>query len=144
MAKRKTPRRPPTHKARRAAATPPPEQFVAPVSIVHQMDQDELDNALATGRHREALEEYFGPELYRELSVLAADAQRHAQRGGPPVAILPGIMGSELSIRQGSGAQVIWLSILQVVLGRTRALKLGGGGDSTVHATGVWSATTRS
>jgi hypothetical protein len=87
MAAKKAARKPTRPKAPRAPA--PVLTPAVPASIVERMDQEELDQALATGQHREALEEYFGPELYRELSVLAGEVQRRRMRGGPPVAILP-------------------------------------------------------
>ncbi len=133
QARKQTTRR--TTTRRQAAVTR--SDIVAPEPIVNKMDQDELDRALATGQHRDELQEYFGPDLYRELSVLAGQSLQRSVRGGPPVAILPGIMGSEISIRRGNSDQLIWISYLQVFVGHTRALSLGGGGDKTAHATGV-------
>jgi pimeloyl-ACP methyl ester carboxylesterase len=121
----------------RVADADPQGDLIVPESIVDTMSQDELDRALATGQDREALEDYFGPELYRELSVLAGQVQRKSVRGGPPVAILPGIMGSELSLTSGNKARVIWLNYLQVFLGRTQSLRLDGGGSKNISATGV-------
>ncbi len=132
--KRRRQARKPTRRRSASAMTP---EITVPEPIVNQMDQDELDRALATGQHRDELEEYFGPDLYRELSVLAGQSLQRGVRGGPPVAILPGIMGSEISIRKGSSDQLIWVSYWQVFIGHTRSLSLGSGGDKTAHATGV-------
>lgn len=144
MAKPAKPRKPPARKRSAspsklpaARATPVAALAETPISIVHAMDQDDLDDALAKGQHREALEEYFGPDLYRELSMLAAEVQRRRIRGGQRVGILPGIMGSELSVRRNGKDQLVWLSLLQVFLGGTRALKLGGSGAKTVLAKDV-------
>jgi pimeloyl-ACP methyl ester carboxylesterase len=140
MARKSSRRKPRARKAAqrtpkaRAAEVPPQSDLVVPESIVDTMSQDALDRALATGQDREALEDYFGPELYRELSVLAGEVQRKSVRGGPPVAILPGIMGSELSLTTSHRTRVIWLNYLQIFLGNTRSLKLG---NKNVSATGV-------
>jgi pimeloyl-ACP methyl ester carboxylesterase len=143
MARRSSGRKPParktarrTPKATRSAELPPQSELEVPESIVDTMSQDDLDRALATGQDREALEDYFGPDLYRELSVLAGQVQRKSVRGGPPVAILPGIMGSELSLKTSQRTRVIWLNYLQVFLGGTRSLSLDGG-SKNVSATGV-------
>lgn len=108
----------------------------APASIVDTMDEEELDRALAAGRHREELEEYFGPDLYRELSVLAGQAQSKRTGGGPAVAILPGIMGSELSTKHDNRTRLVWVNPLQLVFGGFRSLHTKSG-DKTVFASNV-------
>jgi pimeloyl-ACP methyl ester carboxylesterase len=100
----------------------------------HASDGAILD-ALAKGRHRGSLREQFGSAAYRELSVLAARAQKVKNAGGPRVLILPGIMGSRLcALKRSRGAsaaapasasqEVLWIDPERIATGRLKELIL--------------------
>lgn len=96
----------------------------------------ELERALVTGENRGLLEDYFGPEQYRELSDLAKDASKRSVRGGARVLILPGIMGSTLGRKVLGINNVLWLDPIEIALGRVTALKLDAS-PSKYRALGV-------
>jgi pimeloyl-ACP methyl ester carboxylesterase len=95
-------------------------------------DDEEVLDALATGRQAQSLREYFGAPAYAELSVLAALGKRTKKPRGPRVLILPGIMGSKLGLpmREAAGkrrrrpSEVLWIDPLQIAAGRLTALTL--------------------
>jgi pimeloyl-ACP methyl ester carboxylesterase len=106
-------------------------------------DDDEVLDALASGRQMESLREYFGAPAYAELSVLAAAEKKAKKPRGPRVLILPGIMGSKLGLpMRDAGAkhrrrasEVLWIDPLQIAAGRLTALALPSG--KSVKAMGV-------
>jgi pimeloyl-ACP methyl ester carboxylesterase len=105
-------------------------------------DDEEVLDALATGRQTESLREYFGAPAYAELSVLAAAGKRIKKPRGPRVLILPGIMGSKLGLRGDAGgrhrrrtAEVLWIDPLQIAAGRLTALTLPS--DKPLESMGV-------
>jgi Alpha/beta hydrolase family len=108
----------------------------------HADDDDVLD-ALASGRQMESLREYFGAPAYAELSVLAAAEKKAKKPRGPRVLILPGIMGSKLGLpvrdagakHRGRASEVLWIDPLQIAAGRLTALALPFG--KPVQAMGV-------
>jgi pimeloyl-ACP methyl ester carboxylesterase len=77
---------------------------------VFRTDTEAVFDALGSGTHAASLREYFGAAGYAELVRLAA-AGAGRRRAGPPVWILPGIMGSRLGCapRRGTGAKVVWI-----------------------------------
>jgi pimeloyl-ACP methyl ester carboxylesterase len=97
--------------------------FHAPDSVVLE--------ALASGRHKANLREYFGAPAYAELSVLAAAAKKRRKSARGRVLILPGIMGSKL----GQASEVLWIDPLRIAAGRLTALALPRG--ATIKAMGV-------
>jgi len=106
-------------------------------------DDEEVLDALATGRQAESLREYFGAPAYAELSVLAALEKRTKKRRGPRVLILPGIMGSKLGLRtrdagakrRSRASEVLWIDPLQIAAGRLTALTLPS--DKPLESMGV-------
>jgi pimeloyl-ACP methyl ester carboxylesterase len=106
-------------------------------------DDDEVLDALARGRQTESLREYFGAPAYAELSVLAAAGRKAKKPRGPPVLILPGIMGSKLGLPvSGAGGkrrsrlpEVLWIDPLQIAAGRLTALALPS--DKPLKSMGV-------
>ena len=98
-------------------------------------DDDQVFDALAGGRRTRSLREYFGAPAYAELSALAAAAKMTTRHRGPPVLILPGIMGSKLGGRlyrsgakqRGPAPAVLWIDPLQIAAGRLAALALPSG-----------------
>lgn len=102
-------------------------------------DDDEVLDALASGRQTASLREYFGAPAYAELSKLAAAGKKIKITRGSRVLILPGIMGSKLGGplhyadgRQGSRvSEVLWIDPLQIAAGRLTALALPSVGSIT-------------
>lgn len=103
--------------ARAAAARPRESEW--------QLEDERIESALQTGEHAGLLEDYFGREEYEELRQLARDAAARSTRGGPPVLILPGIMGSKLG-RERSGwfDDVVWIDPVDVIAGHLGELAL--------------------
>ena len=93
--------------------------------------------ALEGGTHSDSLREFFGLDLYTDLSNLAEQAaalraQRNQRRGAKPaqrVLILPGIMGSKLGTAQGAKARggVLWIDPLRIAAGQLTRLALPRG-----------------
>lgn len=95
----------------------------------YNADEAQLRQQLQTGRNRESLQGYLGPEQYRELQALALEAERRRTRGGPRVYVLPGIMGSKLG-RERSGVlpdDLLWVDPLEIAAGRLMELALPRG-----------------
>ena len=88
MAKKTSPRKAKPRVETRAAVRPV-TAFAAP--------GDHIERGLVSGENQGLLEDYFGPDAYRQLRDLALNASTRSVRGGPRVLILPGIMGSTLS-----------------------------------------------
>lgn len=84
----------------------------------------EIERALISGEHARVLETYFGESEYAELTALAARAARRTRRGGPRVLILPGILGSTLALKKGSGLDTIWIDFWDILRGRMAELAL--------------------
>ncbi len=94
-----------------------------------QADDAAVFEALAAGRHSESLREYFGMPAYQQLCVLAAKAKKRERAGGPPVLIIPGIMGSRLGEsnlrgQKGLSRSVLWIDPMRIAAGRLIDLKL--------------------
>ncbi len=90
-----------------------------------QMSAEDMDAMLASGMAENELRAEFGDALYEELHDLArmaqeAKARRSAAAGH--VFILPGIMGSRLSVIDGGHSDEIWLSVLNLFRGRVTEL----------------------
>lgn len=108
---------------------------------ISQLDEDDIDRALRENSRTAELDAYFGSDLRRELSGLAnapprrdGAAQRSAVRR---VFILPGIMGSKLSVKQpGGGLDLIWIDPIDLARGRIKELAFGQDPDP-VAASGV-------
>ncbi|MGB6355784.1 MAG: alpha/beta fold hydrolase, partial [Steroidobacteraceae bacterium] len=92
--------------------------------------------ALVSGRHAQSLREYFGAPAYVRLSQLAAAARRAKKPRGPPVLILPGIMGSKIGgAARGGKSEVLWIDPLRIAAGRLTGLALPQG--KALRAVGV-------
>lgn len=57
------------------------------------------------------------PDELAALKRLAAQGDVRSV-SGPRVLILPGILGSQLAVRQGSGSDLIWIDLLDIVRGK--------------------------
>jgi pimeloyl-ACP methyl ester carboxylesterase len=119
------------------------------IQRVEAADPAELANLLirATREDERTLEGYFGIERYRRMHRLAAlvgagpgpetrGLLDSLFGGGAPtqklgnVVFLPGIMGSELSIANGSDAgSMVWLSIWRLARGQIGQLRLARNGS---------------
>ncbi len=98
---------------------------------------DHIERGLITGESQALLEDYFGPEAYRQLRDLALDASTRSVRGGPRVLILPGIMGSTLARKGLLGIEdTLWIDPIEIAMGRLAELKLAGK-PSVYRANGV-------
>jgi pimeloyl-ACP methyl ester carboxylesterase len=123
--------------AKHRPAAPPASQPLSAANAdwAFHADDDEVFDALAGGRRTKSLREYFGAPAYAELSALAAAARKIGRLRGPPVLILPGIMGSKLggripragTKRRGRSPSVLWIDPLQIAAGRLAALALPSG-----------------
>ena len=104
------------------------------------MTLDEIDEQLASLKEHDAVATLYGHE---EAAELEEDARSVAKAfGGPPVILLPGIMGSNLNSVSGI-AQQLWIDFDTLIKGRASYLELdeNGTGDSVsiveIVATGV-------
>ncbi len=89
------------------------------------LEDEEIEQALATGESTGMLEDYFGAENLPELQNLARESMRRSRRGGPRVLILPGIMGSKLGReRKLLPDDVIWIDPVDFAFGRLLELAL--------------------
>ena len=120
---------------RRGARKSAPRSATSP----WRLSQEEIERALVTGERERELEELFGPEELRELRSLARQASTRALRGGKPVLILPGIMGSKLGVPDAHWFvdDVYWLDPLDVLLGNLKRLALPEG-SKRIRALGVF------
>ncbi|RKG65689.1 alpha/beta fold hydrolase, partial [Corallococcus terminator] len=104
-----------------------------------ELRDEEVEEALVTGAHQELLEDYFGPEQYAELTRLARDtAAARTLRGGPPVLILPGLLGSKIGRERKLGPfeDVFWFDPVDIGVGRLTQLELPTPGNG-LSAIGV-------
>jgi hypothetical protein len=93
---------------------------------------------LARGERATELRLLFGDAAHAELSALAvAAAAARRVRSAPAVWIVPGIMGSQLSVRRGHGLppDVLWLDALDIIVGRMVRLRVGA--EPRLRASGV-------
>lgn len=93
-----------------------------------ELNNVEIETALQTGEHAGLLEDYFGPENYLELTRLAREAATRRVRGGPPVLIIPGLMGTKLGRRRTIlFDDVVWFDPVDVAVGKLDELILPAG-----------------
>jgi pimeloyl-ACP methyl ester carboxylesterase len=97
------------------------QQFLA-----YSYRDDQIEEALVTGKDAPLLESYFGEGTYQELRDLARQARDRRARGGPRVLILPGIMGSTIGKPRTILDDVIWLDPIDIAAGRLVKLALNG------------------
>ncbi|NGZ59422.1 MAG: hypothetical protein CV081_02820, partial [Nitrospira sp. LK265] len=88
--------------------------------------EDQIEDALATGKDADLLKSYFGEAQYHELRGLATQAQRRTVRGGQRVLILPGIMGSTIGKGRSIRDDVLWFDPVDIARGRLTQLALDG------------------
>ncbi len=100
------------------------------VGWAFQADDAAVLRALAQGERRRALSQYFGKPAHAELSDLARAAAAAKRRPGPPVIILPGIMGSTLGVssgNRGAAPRVWWIDPNRIAAGGLVDLALPAG-----------------
>lgn len=103
---------------------------------IEELTDAELDERLRSGESRAELEEYFGSALYSELRALAVEERRSDKKLGK-VFILPGIMGSKLSVQKKNSSRRIWINPFALSAGGVRELKWEGLGKK-IEASGVF------
>ena len=80
------------------------------MSKVEKWTDAEIEAALREGREEAALRAHFGDGLYDELTSLSRAPLRTQRSDQPKVFLLPGIMGSKLSVREADGgSDLIWI-----------------------------------
>jgi pimeloyl-ACP methyl ester carboxylesterase len=114
--------------SRRRQRRPAAAAIAPALRSAQQLRDEDVERMLATGERRGLLEDYFGPELERELAELASEALRQPLRGGPRVWILPGTMGSELGRRRNGSTDLLWIDPVDIVRGRLLSLALPDAG----------------
>lgn len=92
--------------------------------------EDQIEDALATGKDADLLKSYFGEAQYQELRELATEARRRTVRGGQRVLILPGIMGSTIGTSRPIRDDVLWFDPVDIARGRLTQLALDGSTDN--------------
>jgi len=104
------------------------------IEWVFQAPDAAVLDALARGERGACLSQYFGAAAYAELSAMARKAARapaHAKRrAGPPVIILPGIMGSTLGeshARRRGARTVLWIDPHRIAEGGLLDLAIPAG-----------------
>ena len=113
--------------ARSRTARKPSEQYEEKNFSGYNLQDDQIEEALITGDHRDMLEDYFGEEVYEELRTLATRSRRIQVRGGPKVLLLPGIMGSKLGKTRKLLKffdDTIWIDPVDIVAGNLDKLVL--------------------
>ena len=79
---------------------------------------------------RNALREHLGDQRYEKLRAQVASRvdQRHERTTRGNVVVIPGLMGSQLSIRESSRkSSLIWVSPFRIMTGQMRKLSLSDG-----------------
>ena len=86
---------------------------------IDRMDHQDLREALLQSANREALEAYYGPELYDELRTIAEAPDAHFGPGKKPrtVIVVHGILGGTLVDHSGWLNDRVWLDLAQLALG---------------------------
>ena len=98
----------------------------------------EVETFLRTGAHEAELRRSFGDPLYEELRTLADQVAARPpglESRRRPAFILPGILGSRLSVVENGVANLVWIDPVELVAGGIRRLTLADG-DGVV-ATGT-------
>lgn len=119
-----------------AAASSSPPDGTAPTPPPNLSDE-EVEAALLTGEHEGALRDYFGEAEYDELRQLKEKAALRSVRGGARVLILPGIMGSRLSVARQPFDDLIWFDPFSIRRGGLAHLSYPGAAGKRVVASGV-------
>lgn len=96
------------------------DRLVWPEGVVEQL--------LASGERRRELIAYFGEAEYARLQPLAVAAAAATQDPDRCVVVIPGLMGSQLSLRRAGPApdDLLWLDPTDISQGQLRMLTLPG------------------
>lgn len=106
----------------RTRASHRPRSALAGLRWAFRAPEEEILAALARGRQRRALREYFGEARYAELCALAARAERAAVPRRR-VLLVPGMMGSRL----GHPGRIVWIDPERIGAGELVRLALSTG-----------------
>ena len=83
--------------------------------------------------HEESLREYFGDAKFRELRDLTHQAEEIRNELGN-VVLLPGIMGSHLSVVESNGDEDhVWISLWRMIKGDMKRLRLAPDGKTNLN-----------
>jgi pimeloyl-ACP methyl ester carboxylesterase len=121
---------------------------------IHGMEWGEFESQLSRsargGKSRavsdQALRDHFGPEKLERLQRLAdrvRSARRKRERLRGNIIVIPGIMGSELTVTEDDDDDIVWISFLKLIRGGIKKLRLAKDGvqeaDPTlrVHPSGL-------
>lgn len=103
-----------------------------------ELDQRQFERLFDDSSKQAELRRYFGDEAYQDIVELRRHARRQAVRHPELALILPGIMGSELSLVSVGGEDLVWINYWDVLTGELFRLQLApGGSGETVRASGV-------
>ena len=91
-------------------------------NTAYELTDAAIEQALQTGAYAGVLEDYFGPENYKELRQLKRDAAARGMRGGPKVLILPGIMGSKIGRDRALIDDVTWVDPIGICSSRVNPI----------------------
>src|SRR3954468_9749836 len=81
----------------------------------------------------EKLRQYFGEKRFRDLSFLSLFADKTKRELGN-VVLLPGIMGSHLSVTDKEGSDdLVWFSLWQIIRGNMKRLQLAADGKKNAN-----------
>ncbi len=108
-----------------------------------------LSAANGSGNEESLLRHYFGKDLYQRLRGLAMrleQARQHPTEHEPQnVVVIPGMLGSQLSLDDGLGKQVpLWFNLDAIADGQLKQLRLAADGRNesdnsrSVQATGIF------
>ncbi len=103
---------------------------------------DDVERLLAGGEEREALQAFFGPREYRELTQLARAARSAvAGAGSQRVLLVPGIMGSQLGVprRAPLPRDILWVDPVDIGSGRLTELAIPGVSGITSYGVVLYS-----
>jgi pimeloyl-ACP methyl ester carboxylesterase len=103
------------------------------------LNEQQFDQLFEDRSKQQELRRYFGDDSYQDIIELRRHAKRRAVRHEELALILPGIMGSELTVVSAAGDEDhVWLDYWDILSGDLFRLKLGAGGTGeTVRATGA-------
>ncbi|MCF6274935.1 MAG: DNA/RNA non-specific endonuclease [Robiginitomaculum sp.] len=114
---------------------------------IEQFSEQEIQKYLASGQHEPDFRVYYGDELYEELRSMTLElAERESsnrflqERNRKKVYILPGILGSRLSVRKTNKKDLVWIDPIGIIKGHITKIKYAPARDK-VFGSGAISLT---
>jgi len=84
------------------------------------INESQIEESLLLGENAQAISQLVGKQYAEKLRELAIQVK--PTRGGRRVLILPGILGSTISVH----GETIWLNLAQIMRGKLKELALNG------------------